>query len=396
MRVIVVGAGIGGLTTALALSGAGHEVRVVERASGFGEVGAGVQTGPNATRVLHALGLEAALSAVAVAPGEFRFLRWDDDSRLTTWPLAGYLDVKYGAPYYTLYRPDLITLLAAALGDIVRFRRTVTAVEAAAPHPVVHFADGGTETADAVVGADGIHSVVRRSTVAETPPRFSGMCAYRALVSGDDLPEPPEHVVRNWLGPNQHLVAYPVGAGARYLNLVCIVPATDWRTESWITPGSLAELRAHFRDWSPRLNALLDHVREPVYRWGLYDREPIPRWSTATTTLVGDACHPMLPFLAQGAAQAIEDAAALTAALPADAADDGVAAALEAYESKRRPHTARIQRQSWTNNVQFHLPDGPGQQARDAALAAGEGLSVDSLSWVYGNNVLEGGPPLTS
>ncbi|HVV09961.1 FAD-dependent monooxygenase [Amycolatopsis sp.] len=301
MRIIVVGAGIGGLTTALALLRAGHEVEVVERAAGFGEVGAGLQAGPNATRVLHSLGLAAALEPVAVSPVATRFLRWDNDTVLTEWPLAGQIDVKYGAPYHTLYRPDLIDVLAAALPpDVVRFQRTVTAVDYWDTRPVLRFADGTAEIADIVVGADGIRSAVRGSTVEETTAPFSGMCAYRAMVRADESPEPS---VRIWLGLHRHLVAYPAG---RYLNLVCVVPATDWPAESWTVPGSLAELRANFRGWSPQLNELLDHVRERVYRWGRYDREPLSHWSTATTTLIGDACPPMLPFLAQ----AIEDGAA--------------------------------------------------------------------------------------
>ncbi|WP_431873548.1 FAD-dependent monooxygenase [Amycolatopsis sacchari] len=377
MRVIVVGGGIGGLTAALALLRAGHEVRVDERAAGFGEIGAGVQLGPNATRVLHGLGLDAALRRTAFSPVATRFLRWEDDTVLTEWPLAGHMEARFGAPYYTVYRPDLITVLAAALpAGVVCFGKAVTAVESWHPRPLVRFADGTAATADVVVGADGIHSAVRGATVAETAARFSGMCAYRALVPADALSAEP--AVRVWLGPNRHLVAYPVG---RFVNLVCVVPATDWPEESWTAPGSLAELRAAFRGWSRELNDLLGHVREPVYRWGLYDREPLPRWSTATTTLVGDACHPMLPFLAQGGAQAIEDGAALAAALDGD-----LAPALARYEARRRPHTARIQRRSWDNNVDYHLPDGPAQRRRDAALAAGEGMNVESLSWIYGND----------
>ncbi|GHF41328.1 salicylate hydroxylase [Amycolatopsis bartoniae] len=386
MRIVVVGGGIGGLTTALALLRAGHEVRVVERAGGFGEIGAGVQTGPNATRVLRHLGLADALEPVAVVPVATRFLRWDDDAVLTEWPLAENVEKRFGAPYHTLYRPDLIAALAGALPPgVVGFGRPVTAVESWETEPVVRFADGSAETADVVVGADGIHSAVRKATVPETAARFSRMCAYRALVPADALPSRGEPVVRAWLGPNRHLVAYPVGRGGRYVNLVCVVPAAGWSAESWTAPGSVAELRAQFEGWSPRLTELLDAVREPVYRWGLYDREPLSRWSTPSTTLVGDACHPMLPFLAQGAAQAIEDAVVLARSLTGDRA-----AGLAAYEAERLPHTALIQRQSWANNVRFHLPDGPGQRERDAAMTSGEIMSLDALSPVLGHDAVTG------
>jgi salicylate hydroxylase len=155
--------------------------------------------------------------------------------------------------------------------------------------------------------------------------------------------------VRNWLGPDQHLVAYPVGRDSRYVNLVCVVPEPSWTTEAWNVQGSVTDLRNHFAGWSAELTTLLDAVEEPVFKWALYDREPVRRWSTATTTLLGDACHPMLPFLAQGAGQAIEDAAALTRCLLETPAD--IPTALARYETARRPHTAKIQRMSWDNNV---------------------------------------------
>ncbi|ROS45160.1 salicylate hydroxylase [Amycolatopsis thermoflava] len=382
VRIIVAGGGIGGLTTALALVRAGLDVRVVERAAGFGEIGAGVQLGPNATRVLDSLGLGEALRDTAVEPVATRFLRWADDSVLTEWPLAGQVRARFGAPYYTLYRPDLIAALAAAIpAGTVSFGRQVAAVE---DGRTVRFADGATETADVVVGADGIHSAVRTSTLPETAPRFSGMCAYRAL-----LPNDTEPVVRIWLGPGRHLVAYPVGRGARLLNVVCVAPADDWPDESWTAPGDVTRLREHFDGWSPEVRKILDRVTEPVYRWGLHDREPLPRWSTPTTTLVGDACHPMLPFLAQGGAQAIEDAAVLAASL----ATAGPAEALQRYEARRLDRTARIQRQSWGNNVSYHLPDGPEQARRDEALAGGAIMSLDALSWLFGHDVRVGDRP---
>ena len=375
MRVLVTGGGIGGLTTAVALRQAGADVHVVERAAAFGEVGAGVHLGPNATTVLRRLGLGEKLAEVGFAPEVMRMLRWQDDTRLGEWPLAEQMWQQYGAPYYTVYRPDLVDVLASALPDeVTAFDSLVTDVRPSA----VTLADGSTLDADLIVGADGTHSTVRGATVGDAPARFSGMCAYRAmvpLVPEDDLS------VRLWLGPGRHVVVYPVGRGPDWMNLVCVVPEPDWHEESWTAPGTAEDLRDHFRGWAPSLTSLLDRVTEPVYRWALYDREPLARWSTATTTLLGDAAHPMLPFLAQGAAQSIEDAAALAATL-----DDNVPATLQAYEERRRQHTARIQRMSWDNNVVYHLADGDEQRRRDAGIAAGTGYHPYRLSWLYGND----------
>ena len=377
MRVLVIGGGIGGLTTAVALRRIGVDVQVTERASAFGEVGAGVQLGPNATGVLRDLGLGEALAEIGFAPTVLRLLRWQDDTALGEWPLAEQMIRTYGAPYYTAYRPDLIELLSAALpADIVHLHSKVTGVDPDAP--AVTLADGSTQTADLVVGADGTHSTVRGGTVGDAPARFSGMCAYRALIPvqpGDDLS------VRVWLGPGRHVVVYPVGHGPAWLNAVCVVPEPDWQEESLTAPGTAADLRQHFEGWSPVLRALLDRVSEPVFRWALYDREPLTAWSTGTTTLLGDAAHPMLPYLAQGAAQSIEDAAALAVSVD----EHDVPATVHAYEARRRAHTARIQRMAWDNNVVYHLADGERQRRRDIDIAEGRGYHPYELSWLYGS-----------
>jgi salicylate hydroxylase len=373
----------------LALRAAGCGVVVLERAERFGEIGAGLQLGPNATRVLRGLGLDGALKDVGVHPSTAEFLGWRDGAVLGRQPLAERMEQRFGAPYYTLYRPDLVEVLAAELPvGVVRFGAAVTEVRVEpGQRPSVRLADGSAESADVVVGADGTHSAVRSSTVGDVPARFSGMCAYRALVPRDAADADADAVVRVWLGPGCHLVAYPVGRRARYLNLVCVVPDPDWSTESWTAPGSADELRAHFQGWSPGLRRLLDSVSEPVFRWALYDREPLAGWSTASTTLMGDACHPMLPFLAQGAAQAIEDAAALAVQLRDPECDTRTA--LHRYERARLPHTARIQRLSWENNTVYHLPDGPAQEQRDAAYGDTGSGPLESMAWMYGNDATQ-------
>jgi salicylate hydroxylase len=380
MRVIIVGGGIGGLTAAIALRQTGWSVRVIERAEQFGEVGAGVQLGPNATRVLKRLGLGEKLYEIAVAPEALRFLRWADDAVLTECQLLG----RFGAPYYTLYRPDLIEILAAAQpSEDMMLGTEVTDVSATPGGAAVSTADGTRLEAELVLGCDGIHSTVRSRAIGDVPARFSGMCAYRAMVPSDGV----ERMVRNWLGPRRHLVAYPVGRGGRYLNLVCVDTASDWRTESWTAPGDPDELRNAFKGWTPEVTSLLDRVAGPIYRWGLYDREPLPTWLASAVALLGDACHPMLPFMAQGAAQAIEDAGVLAQCL-AGGADLGDA--LRRYEQLRLPRASRIQRLSYDNNVVYHLADGPEQCARDHAMIRGEAFGADALSWLFDDDQISG------
>lgn len=380
MRVIIVGGGIGGLTAAIALRQTGWSVQVIERAEQFGEVGAGVQLGPNATRVLKRLGLGEKLDEIAVAPEAVRFLRWADDAVLTECQLLG----RFGAPYYTLYRPDLIEILAAAQpSEDMMLGTEVTDVSATPGGAAVSTADGTRLEAELVLGCDGIHSTVRSRAIGDVPARFSGMCAYRAVVPSDGV----EQMVRNWLGPRRHLVAYPVGRGGRYLNLVCVDTAPDWRTESWTAPGDPDELRNAFKGWTPEVTSLLDRVAGPMYRWGLYDREPLPTWLASAIALLGDACHPMLPFMAQGAAQAIEDAGVLAQCL-AGGADLGDA--LRRYEQLRLPRASRIQRLSYDNNVVYHLADGPEQRARDHAMIRGEAFGANALSWLFEDDQISG------
>jgi salicylate hydroxylase len=380
-RVVVAGGGIGGLTLAVALVRAGFDPLVVERASRFGDVGAGIQLGPHATGVLAELGLGDEVAAAGRTPAAVRFLRWADGRVLYEEPLTD-ARARYGAPYCTLYRPDLIALLAARLpSEHVRLGCAVTGLSRRSDGRVdVRLADGSVERADILVGADGIHSGVRSATVGDVLARFSGMSAYRAMLPADRLTAADLEVVRNWLGPDRHLVAYPVGRNPAFLNLVCVVPDAVPAGESWTAPGSVEVLRAEFAGWDPDLERLLAAVTAPVYRWALFDREPLPTWSDGVTTLLGDACHPMLPFLAQGAAQAIGDAAALTACLVRSPGDPELA--LRHYERSRREHTARVQRASFQNNVAYHLPDGAAQRERDAGFASvGNGAGL--LDWLH-------------
>jgi salicylate hydroxylase len=382
MRVVIVGAGIGGLATAALLSREGHRVTVVETARELGDVGAGIQMSPNGVRVLDRLELGAAAREIGCTPDRIVIRRWRDDSELMTMPMGDLARQRWGQPYYSMYRPEVIEILASRCDGVdLRLGSRVVSVDHDVPS--VTLASSETISADVVVGADGIHSVVRNSAFGRQSTRFSGFVAYRALVPRAEVDDLPVEVT-NRVGPDAHIVSYFVGRERRFLNLVCIYEDREWDVESWNEPGDPEVLRARFADWSPSALRVLDRVREPVFRWALHDREPLARWSRGATTLLGDACHPMVPFMAQGACQALEDAAALTDAL---STHDDVREALDEYESRRRPRTADIQSRSFANASTYHLHDGQAQEQRDAAYAAASRRGVDGLAafdWLYG------------
>ena len=384
MRIGIVGGGIGGFSAALSLARSGHDISVFERAASLSEVGAGVQISPNAWRVLRWLGLGDEFADIAVLPTRVVIRRWEDDSVIRANDLDAEITATWGLPLASVARTDLIEMLGAAVSAVpnisVHYGRRVASVEPLADRSTVVFADGTTASFDVVIGADGIHSVVRPSVGGADAARFSGSVAYRALVPRERVEDLPVETT-NRVGPDCHVVSYFIGRQRSHLNLVCISPEDTWTTESWTEPGTLDDLRERFANWSPQLQSILDRVDEPVFRWALYDREPIAQWGVGTTTLLGDACHPMLPFMAQGSCQAIEDAAVLGRCLADVDAANG-AAALRRYESARQARTAQIQTASFGNRDLFHMPDGQMQRERDEFLALGiGGLSI--LDWVY-------------
>jgi salicylate hydroxylase len=387
LRIAIVGGGIGGLAAALFLRRAGLDATVYEQAAELHAVGAGIVVAPNMLRLLRKLGLDAPLGFVRLeAAWEFR--RWADGQVLSVQPMGDECERLYGAPCYVAHRADVMGALQRALpADPVQLDHRLVALAQDGREVALTFAqrDGRQRqvAADVAIGADGIHSVVRQAIASETGARFSGLCAFRCLVPADDAPDMAVRPVQTlWLGPGRHLVHYPI-SGGRLVNVVAFVPAGDWRTESWTADGDVADLRAEFAGWDAPLRQLLASATH-TKRWAIFDREPLDRWTVGRISLLGDAAHAMLPFFAQGAAQAVEDAAVLAGCLAA-ATPASVPEALQRYEQIRSSRARQVQVMSRGREVQNHLDDGPAQEARDAALAGSEPLRQSA--WLYGHDV---------
>jgi 2-polyprenyl-6-methoxyphenol hydroxylase-like FAD-dependent oxidoreductase len=377
-QVAVIGAGISGLTFAAAMARYGRECRVFEQAGLFGPVGAGIQLAPNAVRVLHRLGLEGYLASVAVRPRAIEMRRWDDNSLIGRTDLTE-CPARFGAPYYTVHRANLHEgLLESVPRGTLHLARRLTRFDERDGEVQLQFDEDWSVAARLLVAADGVHSVVR-GTLAEDKPRFSGETIYRGLVPAGRVPSlAGEPRVIIWLGPGQHSVCYPV-SGGELVSFGATTPAGDWRAESWSAEGRVSDVLTAYEGWNDELRALLA-AADTVSRWALYDRDLITQWSTRRVTLLGDAAHPMLPFLAQGANQAIEDADVL-ATLMRDAPDD-LQPVLWGYEEIRRARTDLVHQRSRANTAMMHLADGPEQRRRDRELAARSALHYQD--WLYG------------
>ncbi|NYE18277.1 FAD-dependent monooxygenase [Microbacterium immunditiarum] len=374
LRVAVVGGGIGGLSAAIALSRiAGVEVTVFEQASQLGEVGAGVGMAPNGMRMLERLGLKDAVERVAARYGVGSlYYRYDGTpiGEMTTSDSSG--------TYHTLgvHRADIVGVLAAALPDgAVRTGHRLASVHDRGGSARLEFENGSSAEFDAVIGADGIHSVVRGFTTEPTEPVSSGSIAYRGLVHADRLPDWPKGIAQLWMGEGKHFLTYPVRAG-RLINYVGFVPSEERLKESWSAAGDQESLAAEFVGWDPRVTRLIEVV-ESTFWWGLYDREPLARWSQGRVTLLGDAAHPMLPHLGQGANQAIEDAVTLAVVLRGADPDD-VPARLENYERLRLERTSAVQRGARDNGRRYDSAYDDLTQ-RDDEIAR----SRDYRLWLY-------------
>ena len=365
---LIIGGGIGGLTAALCLTDRGWNVQLFEQAAEFNEIGAGIQLSPNCVRVLHHLGLEDALRAIAFLPEGVEMRSWRSGAMLSANPLGAGVERRYGFPYYHVHRADLIEVLAQAAhaSSRIQLRTNARVSGFTAGDEHVTLAVGELcHVGDVLIGADGIRSVVREKLFGAEQPDFTGCVAWRGLVPVDRLPKGLVHPVASvWLGPGKHFVHYYVRGGA-LVNCVCVVEKTGWEVESWTQRGEHAELVRDFRGWHPTVATLIDNMdRDKCFKWALFDREPMQDWSRGRVTLLGDACHPTLPFMAQGAAMAIEDGAVLSACL---AQSTDVTAALLRYQALRRNRTAGIQRGSRRNAKVFHMR-APFSWARDFGL----------------------------
>jgi len=382
MRIIVVGGGIGGLTAALALRQAGFEVDVYEQAPELTQIGGGINMGPNAVRILRRLGLAAGLDREGVRPLFTHQRRWQDGRTLQRARLNPLCEELYGAPHITIHRADLLDVIASGFpAERIHLGHRLVGVEDKGDRIEARFENGARITADILIGADGINSSVRAALFGEEAPVFAGCVAYRGLVPTERLTDLGlDTGNQSWVGPGAHLVHYPVSRG-RLLNFVGWTEHDEWNREDWTDRATPARALAAFAGWHPQIRQIVS-AADTCFIWALFDREPLPCWSVGRITLLGDACHPMYPFMGQGAAQAIEDGAALAACLVIGGIADP-AESLRRYEQLRLPRVTRLQDMSRANKTRFHLRDGPAQEARDAEWARAADRAPDALRWLY-------------
>jgi salicylate hydroxylase len=384
--IAIIGGGIGGLTAALALLRQGFDVEVYEQSGELREAGAGVQMGANGSRVLHALGLEGALATVRFVPARREIRLWSTGEVFDWFDLGAASVARYGAPHLMLHRADLLNLLADAVrslkADAIHLSRRCLAVASTSEHAEIQFQDGGTTRAAIAIGADGIHSQVRASLFGRDAPEFTGCIAWRGLVPINRLPPSVSRTGgTNWLGPRGHVLHYPVRRG-ELMNFVGMVERDDWQVESWTIAGTTSELANDFRGWHADVQAIIENLEVP-YKWGLFVRPPMPRWSEGRVTLLGDACHPTLPFLGQGAVMAIEDGYVLAACLKKYAGDHE--AAFTRYEALRQERTAAVVRKAAENrrSVFKHKLAERDTIAQSVAQEWQQERVRERLEWLY-------------
>ncbi|MFL6934898.1 MAG: FAD-dependent monooxygenase [Xanthobacteraceae bacterium] len=365
-RMAIVGGGIGGLTAALALLRRGIDVDVYEQAPELKEVGAGVQISSNGTRVLYALGLQEAVERISSIPTAKEIRLWSTGQ---TWKLfdLGAISIElYGFPYVLMHRRDLHGILAEAIGglkpDALHLGMRCIDVAQSDTSVTLRFASGETAQAPLAIGADGVHSQVRASLFGAGAAQFTGCIAWRGIVPMERLPAQVSRTCgTNWVGAGGHVVHYPLRRG-ELMNFVGILERTDWQIESWTIRGTTEELANDFRGWHADVHAIIRNIEEP-YKWALMVRPPMPHWTKGRITLLGDACHAMLPLLAQGAVMALEDGFVLARCLGTYADH---ATAFAHYEAARRDRTARAVNGSAENAQRFHnrsLADAAGAEA---------------------------------
>jgi salicylate hydroxylase len=407
-KYVVAGAGIGGLCAALALAKRGFEVAVYEQSSQLGEVGAGLQLSPNAMHVLQALGIAEQIKAKAFSPESAVMRHYKTGKTYFSVPLAATATQKYGADYLHIHRADLHAVLLDACEDVgvsIHLGQTIQGYQHSpqkltphdlTPHDLttqnltIQFANGGSLEADLLIGADGIKSKVQACMLGRTSAEFTGQVAWRGVVEANKLPN--ELIKPNanlWVGPGKHFVSYYL-RGGDLVNFVAVQERTDWQKESWNEPGDINELRQTFDGWHPEVTDLLV-ATESCFLWALFDRQPLNQWIDNNVALLGDACHPMLPFLAQGAAMAIEDSYALAHCL---ASDTDTHTALQTYQNIRLPRSRDIQLNARKNAALYHM-SSPIEQAKLALLSGlsklglSDRAAANKLDSIYSYNIVE-------
>jgi len=370
-RVAIIGGGIGGLTAASALLRAGAEVSVYEAAGELKEIGAGVALHSNAMRVLRFIGVEPAVREIA-GKTDYRVTKDGLIGRVISQTSKAKEIELHGIEPATVHRADLLDVLAAALPPgIAALGKKCVSVESRDASAVARFADGTSAEADVIIGADGIHSAVRTALFGPDAPRFTGKICYRSVIPTAKVPARALADIAaesgQWLGPHGTVVLYPL-RGEELINVVNHYDDDSYRHESWVTECPRDEVLQRYAGWHPSLLRLFE-AGETWYKWALYDRDPIPRWTSGRVTLLGDSAHPMLPYLGQGACQALEDGAVLANALSASRFADDPAAALAAYERVRRPRASAVVLTARARGVSNHLPSRWAALRRDAMIA---------------------------
>lgn len=382
--VTIIGAGIGGLTAALALQKHGISVQLYEQANELSEIGAGINISPNGLKVLYALGLHDEIEKIRFQPQAIALRHFESGETFFENPFNEQFFETFQAPFYAFHRADLHKMLLEAVANnnptCITVGKRLIALDENDSGVSLEFEDGSKLAAQIVIGADGVHSTVRTLRHKELKAEFTGHVAYRGMVRvtdvEKDLIEPKMNL---WAGPKAHVVAYYVRRG-ELLNYVALNEEDDWQTENWTTPASKADLAARFEHWNPTVRSLIDHTQEgQCYKWAILMRDPLSSWSSARTTLLGDAAHPMVPYLAQGSVMAIEDAWVLTHCL---GNYEQPAEALGAYEQARLERTADIQRAAWKQGQLTHAV-GSGRDISERR----EGGGFEDSGWIYGHDV---------